>query len=275
MKLTEIKYTEDHQTKLSELKALETLRERCRNAHASAKAMPIFKKFELDSPYFLIQPSQAPHKKHKFLVDDMLQSLGSWKRFPDRALSVRGYTSHERAEARGDGEMYLVLPFDGSKIAVTSAGTFIRSFDHAAKLLHLEKMDNAGLCDWLESVVKAGNAAGAELKVNAKPATAQQLFKALEKLEVLQGQAVKKKLQAVETDDSVSDVDVRRALSFCERRGSAEGYFNELLDPEHNGFDLLSTSSTFPTDREVWTGGKCLIILATKYDELHKKGDIK
>jgi hypothetical protein len=274
VRLLELNYAERYETKVSELKALELLRERCRNAHATAKTVPIFKKLKLDGPYYVIQPAEADAKPSKFLVEGLITSLSGWSRYPNRALSVKGHTDHSRAESRGEGEMYLVLPFDGAKIAVTSGATFIRSFDHAAKWLEVAKVDNAGMLEWLESMERASNEVGADIKLSTM-LTPVSFFKQLEKLEVIKGPAVKKKLQAVETGESCGDLDVRRASNFADRTSSPTAFFNAMFDPEDNGFHLLSTSSTFPQDREVWTGSKCLMILASKYDELHKRGDVR
>lgn len=63
MRLTEIKYEEEREKRLSELKALEILREKCRNAHHTAKGVPIFKKLKLSDPYYLITPEAGTHKK--------------------------------------------------------------------------------------------------------------------------------------------------------------------------------------------------------------------
>ena len=270
MRLTEIKYEEAREARLSELKALEILREKCRNSHDSAKGVPIFKRMKLKEPYYLLTP-EAGNTKSKYLIEGLIGELRSWKRFPDRTRSVRGYTDHDRASNRDEGEMYLILPFDGAKIGIAGASTFTRSFEHAARMLEVEKVDNAGLFEWLTTIAEVANQAGASIKVS-EPNTLGQLMRAFEKLEVLKGAKVKKAITELEDAD---DMGVRRVLKLIERRGTVLDYLDEALDPEANNFDLLTTSSSFPKDREAWTTAKCLAIQVDKYDVLHKRGDVK
>lgn len=270
MRLSELKYEEAREQRLSELKALEVLREKCRNSHDSAKGVPIFKRLKLADPYYLITPESGVLKS-KYLIEGLISELRSWKRFPDRSKSVRGYTDHDRALNRDEGEMYLILPFDGAKIGVAGASTFTRSFEHGSKMLGVGKLDNAGLFDWLMSVVTVANQAGANIKVS-EPSTLNQLMKAFEKLEILKGPKVKKAIVDLKDAD---DAGVRRALHLVDRRGTVLEFFDEALDPEANNFDLLTTSSSFPKDREAWTTSKCLAIRVDKYDELYKRGDVK
>jgi len=270
MRLSEIKYEETREQRLSELKALEILREKCRNSHDSARGVPIFKRLKLADPYYLITPEMG-ELKSKYLIEGLIAELRGWKRFPDRSKSVRGYTDHDRALNRDEGEMYLILPFDGAKIGVAGASTFTRSFEHGSKMLGVSKVDNAGLFEWLTSIATIAAQAGANIKVT-EPSTVTQLLRAFEKLEILKGPKVKKAIVDLEDGD---DAGVRRTLHLLERRSSVLEYFNEALDPEANNFSLLTTASSFPKDREAWTTSKCLAIKVDKYDELYKRGDVK
>lgn len=282
MRLLELNYLENRETKVSELKALELLREKCRNAHHTAKQVPIFRRLELDGSYYVINP-EVETRKSKFLLENLITELPSWHRFPNRLQCVRGFTSHERADKRDAGEMFLLLPFDGARLGVTGGPSFIRSFEPAAKRLHFPKLDNAYIHEWLKGMLAVTTALKEHVgkrSFSAEPTTVKQLMQSLEKLEFMQGRQVKKWLTELDTSSKdlgveVSDDDIHRALDFVDRRSTPLSYWDELLEPGPNNFALLTTSSVFPQEREIWTSNRVLAIRADKYDELHKRGDVK
>ena len=267
MKLVEV--AEQRESKISELKFLDLLKGAARNSHSQAKRTPIYKQIQSNGDFLLLNPTVSS-KRGKFHIEALIAELPSWSRYPSRDRSVVAYTSKEMAEDRGDGSLYVVIPLDAVRICVTSDVTLTRSFKKAANKLQLPKMDNEGLTSWLESVCKVANQLGLDVKY-VEPNAYKDIARMLTKLEPISHKQVAK---AKDLPDA--GIDVQRFIDFAERRGNAIGYFNELFDPEDNGYELMTPeSSQLPVNSEVCLGGKAIAIKRDKYQELYDRGAIK
>lgn len=267
MKLSEV--VESREVKISELKFLDLLKDSARNSHNLAKKSPLFKTFKSSADYLLLNPTVST-KRPKFFIESLIADLPSWSRYPGRNTSTVAYSSRELANDRGDGSLYVVIPFDRVRLAVTSDVTFTRSFKRAANSLQLPKLDNEGLIGWLDSIAKVCK----ELKLNVayqEPSTYKEVKSILASFEQISNKHVK---AAKELPDA--DLGTQRFIEVASRNGSIMSYLNELFDPENNDYSLMTPESSFiPTNREVWVGGKAIAIKQARYQELHDTGNIK
>jgi hypothetical protein len=258
-------------SKLGELTFLSLLNSSARNAHSLAKRSPIYKSIDSKSPFLLLD-SSASNKKPKFFIDQLILDLPSWKRFPARGNSITGYTDRDLAEQRGDGDLFVLIPFDSAKIVQSSANAFSKSFEKAASLLQLPKLDNEGIQTWIDSIAKAATEAGHELRAPELTAY-KQLTAFIKKLDELESST--KFIKTVKSLPGAS-VDEQRLLHLLDRRSSVLSYFDELLAPDNNGYSLLlPTTQTLAYGREVWVHGKMLAIKRDMYQILHDRGAIK
>lgn len=250
---------------------LKLLKGEARNAYDAIKRQPIYTKVETKGPFFVVEPGKAT-RKSKFIIDSLTPLLPSWGGWKSRLECVRGWTSKELADSRGAGSLCLLIPVDGARVHVATNGSFYRSFDKAHKLFEVEKLDNEALCSWLQSIhTVAKLAAPDDVGTFMEPESAQQLLKALEKLDKHRAAVSKLSDEELKTADRL---DVRRAFSAYKQKSLHEG-LSQLLDPDDNGMQTYTSLYNLPSGREVWTGGKCLVIKLEEYEAMHKRGVVK
>lgn len=256
-------------TTMPEEEFLQALKSQARNAYDAVKRQPIYTNVETNEPFFIADPSKAG-RKSKFIIDELVTLLPSWRGWTSRLHSVRGWTSKALAQARGRGKLCLLIPIDGARVHVTSAGSFYRSFHKAHQRLEVEKVDNDALCGWLKSLHAVAKMAKDDIAAFEEPETAQQLIRVLERLDKLRPDV--KKLTAAELKD-VDRLDLRRAYNAFS--GELVGGMSKLLDPDDNGMSTFTSLYNLPGNREVWTGSRCLVIQVSEYEEMHKRGAVK
>lgn len=250
---------------------LKLLKGEARNAYDAIKRQPIFTKVETKDPFFVVDPSKAS-RKSKFIIDSLITLLPSWRGWKSRLECVRGWTSKELADSRGAGSLCLLIPVDGARVHVATNGSFYRSFEKAHTLFEVEKIDNEALCNWLKSVhTVAKLAAPEEVGAFVEPETAQQLISMLEKLDKHRAAVSKLPEDGLKQLDRV---DVRRAFNAYKQKNLVES-LSRLLDPDDNGMHTFTSLYNLPANREIWTGGKCLVIKLEEYEAMHKRGVVK
>lgn len=257
---------------ISELKALELLRTKARNAHETAKRVPTFIVAKDTHPFILVDPTKSS-RSTPYLLDGIVDELSSWRGYSKRMGSILGYTSEEVAQSRGhaDGKVYVMLPFDMTHVCIAPETSFYKSFAHAISKMHVDKLDNSGVLEWLKSM-KAGAIEFGLQAAEKDPTSVKGFMKQLRDLEGLKGLDAKKKL----ADSHLGDFDQRRVFEVLDRRSTLEHWLSETLDPDKNGFLRMHAAHHFiPERREVWTEGKALLMDVDAYERLHKRGDIK
>jgi hypothetical protein len=175
---------------------------------------------------------------YTLLFDEILPS---WKNYPKRSKSV--IMTDDKGYASDYGNLYIVLPFNGSLMASTKPNTsdIWYSFDYKLNTLnaHLEEMfDEYGL--------------------NGQDSNASILEKEINKLgEIMRKENVR---------------DNRLGKLFNESRyKTLIDFLNDYYNP--NGrIDLFKTNNiNIQKDQEVWTSGPCYVIDYYKYQQLTEK----
>lgn len=250
---------------------LKLLKGEARNAYDAIKRQPIYTKVETKDPFFVVEPSKAT-RKSKFIIDSLTPLLPSWQGWKSRLECVRGWTSKALADSRGAGSLCLLIPIDSARVHVATNGSFYRSFEQAHKLFEVEKIDNEALCGWLQSVhAVAKLAAPDDVGAFVEPETAQQFIRELEKLD--KHRVAVSKLKEDELKQ-LERIDVRRAFNAYKQKNLVES-LSRLLDPDDNGMQTFTSLYNLPDNREIWTGGKCLVIKLDEYEAMHKRGVVK
>jgi len=256
-------------SKLSEDDLLRALKTEAKNSYDAARRRPIFTKVETKEPFFVADPSKVK-RSSKFIVDGLTTLLSSWRGWADRLHSVRGWTSRELADSRNTGELCLLIPTDKARVHVCDASSFYRSFKKAHAAFETEKIDNDALCTWLKSLYKVARTVNDKLPKYEEPESAAQFMQALKALD-----SSRKAVMATRGEDlpNIEREDARRAWAAF--GDDLQSTINKLLDPDDNGFSTHTSLYNLPDDREVWTGGKCIIITLDEYESLVKRSSLK
>jgi hypothetical protein len=266
----------EHHRELSELKFLDMLKENCRNSYSVIRQSPIYLSDKTLKKDFLLITPEVREIKTAFWLDRMVKEMNSWKRFPSRSKFLRGYTTIDRA---GDQEsVYVMIPFDMTRVGICPASTFYRSFTKAQKDFDVNRLDNDGFSTWIMNVVKGLNALDSESDISTdEPETTTQFNKLLASIDkaLLKKDYLKKQLKE---NDTIKDEERKVVHDLLQRHiTNIQNYIEEKLDPESNGFSCVRVESfARPSDvKEVWIDKPCLLVKREKYLEMHKRGDVK
>ena len=273
MRLTNVIDSEEnkiHRKELTEGPFLDLLKSRCKNSHIIATKTPFFR-HDKGAELMLITP-EAKEERSAFWIDSLIKEFSDWKRFPSRARCIKGFTSYSRMHEADD--VYVIIPFDGTRVGVTPKGSFYKSFTDIESSLGYDRVDNQMFKDWISALIKMlSDLSGEEIKFSLE--TYSQLKKTLEKIDTfLSGkkELLKKKLSEAE---NLSLEEAKMMKDLLHRHvNNMFSYLSEKLSPELNGFSFsrIESFSKGNGDHEIWIDSPCLLIKRTKYIELHKQG---
>lgn len=269
--LIEVKAEAEHRKELSEGKFLEVLKEKCKNSHLIATQVPFFRQ-DKGADMMLVTPAEK-EERSSFWVDKLIKDIPAWNKMPSRARFLKAYTRYERT-FEGD-DVYVMIPFDGTRVGISPGHSFYRSFTDIKKSLGFEKVDNQAFIDWV-GMVQEGLAQITDTKIKKhEPATFAQFKQALAQIDkVLETDrgVLKKNLSAGE---SLTDEQAKFIKDLLNRHiTDTEGYLAEKLGPEANGFQAIRIESFAHCsgDHEVWVDSPVLLIKRKTYIEMHKRG---
>ena len=266
----------EHKQELTNAKFIELLKSRAKNSHYIAKQNPFFRQ-DKGADMMLVTPSQK-EERSSFWVDKLIKLMPSWSKLPSRSRFVKAYTSYNRAAEQGGGDdIYVMIPYDSSRIGVAPGPSFYKSFGDINKSLGFDRVDNKTFLDWLETIQDCIGLLS-EIKIEkTKPETFSQFKKCLDKID----KVINKDRTTIEANIKKVDklsVDQEKIMKDLLNRHvvNTEQYIMEKLDPEVNGFHATRVESyTKGTgDHEVWVDKECLLIKRTKYIEMVKNGVI-
>jgi len=263
----------EHRQELSESKFLELLSLKAKNAHYIAKQSPFFR--QDNGPDMMLVTPELKEERSSFWVDKLIKDIPAWEKLPSRSRFLKAYTKYERT-FEGD-DVYVMIPFDNTRIGITPGPSFYRSFKDIEKSLGFDRVDNKTFVDWI-MMVQEGLAQITDFKVKKhEPATFSQFKKALEQIdEILQQdrKALEKNLSAgqslsAEQAKIIKDLLARHVVN-------TERYLEEKLGPEENGFFSVRIESFGKGngDHEIWVDKPCLLIKRSAYVELSKGGSL-
>jgi len=265
----------EHKKELSELRFLDRLKEKCRNSYEVIKQCPIY--VPDSGPDFMLVTPEQREVKTSFWLDLIVKDLPSWHRYPSRSKYIRGFTSQERAGNLD--EVYVLIPFDLSRIGICPKSSFYRSFVVAQKDMGVDRLDNSGLIQWVNLLVAALIDVRDEKSINKEvPKTYKQFKSLLDNLDKIisdEKNTLKKRLKE---SDSIKD-DERLVLQDVLGRHvtTIHRYLEEKFDPETNGFTTVRAESynRVNEDREVWVASPSLMVKKSVYLDMYKRGAVK
>jgi len=182
----------------------------------------------LSDPKLIERKSQNTSNHYTVLLDN----LPSWRNFPKRSRSLICAT--KKYIASGFGDVFLVLPFDGAKIAVCPTtdiwaikfeklGTSLEIFNNIMSKYHISDYD-------YESVITT-------ILMNRKDI-----------------------LSSTSAEDTLEPTFLA-GLAACKNRNDLISLLNDALNPIPNDFELTDIFNT-PVDenKEVWTDSKSYLV---------------
>lgn len=186
----------------------------------------------------------------------LIDKLPSWKGWPKRSRSIVCATEYTNANKYG--LLYYVLPKNGAKIGICSKPDFWHSFPLVQKRLKIDSMaDFNSIFQFYVFQIKSEPLA--KMAENLNEYSYDAFFEWLN-LKISKEESICRRRGhlSIDTVDAIND-DFERYLV----DGQWEKYFDDLLNPEANGFKL-QTIETFDTsdidNREVWTDSTSLMV---------------
>lgn len=217
-----------------------------------------------DYDFLYIKPSVSDEERtSRFALGNyytaLMITLPSWKSYPKRNKSIICTTETSKAfDYSGSyaGAVYIVLPKNNSKIAISSDDDIFYSFNYVYERLGVDSAN--GFNRLIENMLYDFNL-GNYTQWNENNIDV--ILKLMDKDVVMkQGERYR-----TATHRLLSDIHNSNYTSW-------KDYFNDLLDPVKNGFKLTTIENYKRlSDKEVWTDGDSLLIKIEKaYDILYK-----
>ncbi len=255
-----LKYINESRSKfISNEEVKNLLHNECSDAlKAFYKGKKLFRGYYDNKDYALsIDPKSGKPRKSAYTGSNyytlLMDNLASWKKYPKRSQSVICSTSYTKAkEYTFSNNVYFVFPYNGSKFGVAPNDDIFTSFKmyDRYQIMGTGRKFNTFLKDFLSI---SGNNTDKDWNTLLKA------FKKYDKLRVY--------------DDNILDFDIMQFDEFTKKEynGSLLNTFNRLMNPQKNDFRLTKDINTIPAEREVWTDGKCVMILMQEFDDVMKE----
>jgi hypothetical protein len=179
--------------------------------------------------------------------------LSSWSEYPKRNNSIICTSNSEKAEGYNDdnGIIYKVFPKNGSKLGITSKDDIWYSFNNSELLSETSLNYLNHFIDFLiERDIIEKNFNWKNLFIMFKNEKFQEIFKSFIN---------------PEENPSIGTINRKIGKFFLKNANNLYNYINEQLDPNKNGFQLITINnynikSTINNSYEIWTESPCLLI---------------
>lgn len=271
MLLKEIHYQNKNTENISELRFLEDKKTFCKNSYKNVIKSPIYTIFKGND---FIKMNNI-NIKTNFWIDYFINSFPSWNRFPKRNNSLECYSSILLLPENENH--YVVIPFDNSRLVISSNKSFYKSFNFAKDKLLISSLDNDNLSLWLNTLKSAIYKLldDENIKDEIEIKSYKEFLKVLDETNQTIYQNKSKLLSNLKTEKILNDEERLILKNVLNKYiTSLLKYFEECVDPENNNF-IMSKIEGFNhqnNDCEIWFNGPCLLIKHDKYVDLYQKG---
>ena len=178
-----------------------------------------------------------------------------WSTYPKRSKSLICSTSLSTASEFGDGDSFMVIPFDGAKIGVCPSYDMWDCFYNELTKLSLYTLPEFNMYIWnaISTITQHLNVSKDEMTKDIK--TLKKWLTDADKIISKQPREAKKRLSDGGWDDDVFESIIRF--------GNLTKIMDMVLDPQTNGFKVMPFKNfehaSFP-NKEVWTDSPCILI---------------
>jgi hypothetical protein len=195
----------------------------------------------------------------------LLDLLPSWEKMPKRSRSLITTTSEYMASSYGD-EVYRVYPRNGAKIGICSQQDFWESFPNVREVLDIHTMEDFAIDvkNFIEDLLDTGipnDVTSERMKTYLNQMDNHITDKVLIKYTPEnKNQYINRSLETL----------ARRTLMYKTPNQSWLSFFDSVLDPDKNGFEVRSLEDlgNVPNQRELWTDADCLLLNIKSFTEM-------
>ena len=191
----------------------------------------------------IVSPSQSKKPRKSAYVGSnyytlLMDNLPSWKQYPKRSQSIICTTDINKSDDYG--EIYIVLPKDGSRIGVCSDGDIFDSFRYLFREVRMFSMRA-----FSKSMVELSSLLG----LGKSDYSWKGMIKMFKTIDTLGSMA---------TNEWYSDL----------LGGDTLKKMDEMMHPKKNKFTLKKSGDILPHSREVWTDGESVMFKFDVFEEL-------
>jgi len=184
----------------------------------------------------------------------LIDNLKVWSDYPKRSRSVVCTTASSYSQNYGD--IYIVLPMNGTKIGECSGKDFWESFPYTNKVMGIYDMDDFNMVLKFLFRVATG-----EEKHDNNWSTLNHAMKEFDKKFKDEFDENWMRMFSELTDEYWT-----KSVYYWKNawKGTFEKTVSDILDPKKNRFKLKKSGNSFGGYNELWVGGPCLMI-STEY----------
>jgi hypothetical protein len=257
--------TETRSISVTEKDARDFIHKSCSQA---LKGTPIYRGHRLyKDDYFTINPKSFSERESPYAdfnyYNLLLSNLPSWSKYPKRNKSVICTTESDAALRRGNGNGYIVLPINGSKIGVCSAADIWDSFEN----LNTANMNRFNkTLQRLFDILKENDYGTLPVNLDTDYSS---FTNFCEIVDIAKGDTYAFDdilADILYEDDDLDEDDVKWLMEFKNSKLKFLSYIDSILSPHKNGFKLITAGSEFAELTEyleVWTDSKCILVKVT------------
>ena len=225
------------------------------------KGYKLFRGYYGDTDEFMfLDPTKGKPRKSAYAEYNyytlFIDNLSSWKKYPKRSRGIVCTSSYAKSSHYSDNgdNVYIVFPFNGSKIAVCPTDDIFQAFK-------IYKKGDIG---------PSGSAFNRKLEqffmIYSKTLNASKNWSTLKKAMKIFDEY----FLSINNQDAYKSIqNPWNTLLKKHYKAGKEGMmkmWDKLLSPVYNNFVLTKNIRDIPNNREVWTDGKCVLIKADSVD---------
>lgn len=253
--------TEDRGKSTSYDETMDLLRNHCMNAVDDYyKGHKLFRGYYSNkSDYFYIDPKKGKPRRSAYAGKNyytlLMDNLPSWKNYPKRSQSIICSSKYEKASeyTYSSNNIYIVFPYDRSKIGVAPDDDIFVSFD-------LYSRYSSGFASgrtfnrFLENLLYHYSD---NRNIDKDWNTLKKAFKDFDN-----------NYDNLKSIDSDVIEGFNKTLILNNYKGNIIKMFDKIMSPTANNFKLVTDISKIPDNRECWTDGKCVLIKASLIEDV-------
>jgi len=247
---------EGRSVEMSKDEVVKKLKKNCSNAlDAYNKGKKLFRGYyDSKGDYLFVDPKQGKPRKSAYAKGNyytlLMDNLPSWKQYPKRSQSLIMSSSHTKASEYtfSPNTLYIVFPYDGSKIGVAPEDDIFFSFNMYGEYSTIMGTGNI-FSDFMNEILKMAGSNQPDSSWSALK-NAFSLFD--------------KKITQVKDEYSGthSKYQYEEFKDFLKKnyKNNMLKMFDSVMNPIKNKFRLTTDITKIPASRECWTDGKCIMV---------------
>lgn len=236
------------------------------NCQQALKGTKIYRGLEDHSKdFYYINPKQhseriSPFADHNY-YNMLLSSLPSWKKYPARNKSLICTTDFRNAKHRSSYNPFFVFPKDRSLIGVCPADDIWGSFQDAG-LHSLNSFNNILDEFFFKNIYDQKHGKEFRKAIETIKDALGIKFPSIDDVDTNYQTFIKasQTIDELKVQDKLDLLRYGWLQDFAEWNGTFLNFIDDLLDPDKNGFDLVTIGSDIKKGREVWLDSESVLV---------------